>query len=475
MKDEKKLGLGLLVALGIGSMIGGGIFNSPTDLIGKANPQAALLAWAVGGIGVIFLALVFQLLASKRPELKGGIYTYAREGFGEYVGFNSAWGYWLSAWLGNIAFFTLIFKTLDSLLGKGNELGHVGSFIAASILLWVLHFIISKGIEQANVLNAIVTIAKIIPLVLVIVFGIAVFSSGTFNVSNWQTILASADKGQGATTVFSQVKGAMSTILWCFIGVEASVVLSERAKSQKVVGSATVISLLITLLLYVAISFIAMGAIPAKALAGSSAPLADVLAKTVLGSAGAVIVKVGLIVSLLGALLGWLMLSAETPYIGGNAGVFPSWFAKQNKAGVAINSLVVTDVVTQLFLGCMLLSQLQSVYSVFYTISTTAILVPYLLSSLYALKVCVQDKLSIKDYLLAIIASVYSAYVIYAVGIAQLGEVFILYAVGIIIYILARKEKGKKITTAEVVTMIVILCIAALVIFKIATGAISVI
>ena len=473
MSDDKKLGLGLLIALGIGSMIGGGIFNSPTDLIGNANPQAALIAWGVGGLGVIFLALIFQLLASKRPELKGGIYTYAREGFGEYVGFNSAWGYWLSAWLGNIAFFTLLFKTLDALLPS--PLGHVGTFIAASILLWVLHFIITKGIKQANVINAIVTVAKLIPLVLVIILGVSVFSSGTFNVSNWQTILASADKGHGATTLFSQVKGAMSTILWCFIGVEGSVVLSARAKSQKEVGSATVISLLITLLLYIAISFIAMGAIPAKALAGSSAPLADVLSKTVLGNAGGVIVKVGIIVSLLGALLVWVMLAAETPFIGASDNVFPTWFAKQNKAGVAINSLVVTDVCTQIFLTSMLFTGggLQTVYTAFITIAANAILVPYVLSSAYAIKVCVQDKLSIKDFLISILATAYALYVIYAAGLAQLGEVFLLYAVGIVIYALARKEKGKKITSGEKIAMGIILVIAVFVVYQIATGAIK--
>src|SRR5659263_149532 len=100
MEKDKKLGLSLLVALGVGSMIGGGIFNSPTDLIGKANPQAVIIAWIVGGLGVGFLALVFQMLANERPKLTGGIFTYAKEGFGEFVGFNSACGYWLSAWLG---------------------------------------------------------------------------------------------------------------------------------------------------------------------------------------------------------------------------------------------------------------------------------------------------------------------------------------------------------------------------------------
>ncbi len=148
--QDKKLGLGLLITLGIGSMIGGGIFNSPTDLITKANPQAALIAWIIGGFGIICLALVFQFLANKKPDLKGGIYSYAQDGFGDFMGFNSAWGYWLSAWLGNIAFIVLMFKTINSLLGPGRELKPIVSFIAASLLLWAVHYIQTKGTKKCR-------------------------------------------------------------------------------------------------------------------------------------------------------------------------------------------------------------------------------------------------------------------------------------------------------------------------------------
>lgn len=87
---QKQLGLVLLTALAVSSMIGGGIFNSPTDLIANANPWPTLIAWAIGGVGVFALVLVFQDLAVRKPELKGGIYSYAREGFGDFVGFFSS-------------------------------------------------------------------------------------------------------------------------------------------------------------------------------------------------------------------------------------------------------------------------------------------------------------------------------------------------------------------------------------------------
>jgi arginine:ornithine antiporter/lysine permease len=466
-QDDKKLGLSLLVALGVGSMIGGGIFNSPTDLIGEANPQAAILAWIIGGVGVIFLALVFQLLANKRPELKGGIFTYAKEGFGDFVGFNSAWGYWLSAWLGNVAFFILIFKTFNSLVG---QMSPIITFIIASALLWVLHYIQTTGVKNAGIVNGIATIAKIIPLLLVIIFGIAIFNCGTFNVPNWKTILAATGH---PTTLLAQINGAMGIILWCFIGVEAATVLSEKAKSQKIVGTATVISLLATLVIYMLVSVSAMGAIGAKALAGADTPLATVLSSSAIGSYGAVIVKVGLIVSLIGCLISWIMLAAEIPYIAAKGGTMPTWFEKENKNGTPINSLILTDVLTQIFLLSILLPALQSAYNNIFLIATTTILVPYLFSAMFAVKVSIQNKLGLKDIIVSLIACIYSVYVIYAVGLKYLGTAVVMYAIGIIVYIIAKKEKQKKITIAEKIAIVVMVIFAIAIVAMLAMGKLS--
>ncbi len=120
-QNQKKLGLWLLVFVSLGSMIGSGIFNSPKDLIAVANPMGTMITWILGGTGALFIALVFVYLSSKRPELKSGIYAYAREGFGDYMGFNSAWGYWSLGWLGNISYFALFFKTLNDFSGRDSR------------------------------------------------------------------------------------------------------------------------------------------------------------------------------------------------------------------------------------------------------------------------------------------------------------------------------------------------------------------
>lgn len=333
MKNNK-LGLGLLIMLGVGSMIGGGIFNSPTDFINSANPQATMIAWGIGGIGIIFLALVFQMLANKRPNLTGGIFNYANEGFGEFIGFNSAWGYWMSAWIGNVALYILLFKTLDDLVGG---ISPILSFVLATTFHWTIFFIQTKGIKQAGIINAIVTVMKLIPIALVILIGMMAFDIIYFNVDNWTTMLASkVGTDQMNTSLLEQIKGSMGTILWCFVGIEASVVMSERAKSQKIVGKATIISIVISLSVYIIVTVIGMGVVPAKELASASTPFASILERTPIGSMGGVLVKVGMIISLLGASISWLMLASEIPYVAAKGNVMPKWFEKSNNNGAQL-------------------------------------------------------------------------------------------------------------------------------------------
>lgn len=469
---EKKLGISLLVPLGIGSMIASGIFNSPTDLIISSNPQAAVIAWCIGVFGVTMIALVFTMLSNKRPDLEGGIYSYAKTGYGDFIGFNSAWGYWLSSFLGNVSFIILIFKTLNSFIGENFKLPAIIIFLGGSLILWSYYFIIIRGIREAGVFNAIITVTKIIPLILVIIFGMFAFKVELFNVPNWQNILASSGE---TTTIGAQIKGAMGSILWCFVGVEALVVLSKRAESQKMVGKATIIALMITVALYMIISIISMGVLPAKALANASTPLADVLEKTLLGSVGSVIVKLGIIISILGAFLCWNLLTTEILYIPAlEDGLMPKWFKKTNEKNVPINALLFTMASTQIFLLALLSPQLQKGYYIATHIATTNILLPYLLCSMFAFKLYKKEKGYLKEKIICMLAILYSLYVIYAVGISYLGLSFIMYSLGIFVYLRAKKDKNESISHKEKMYMIFMVLIALFMIYAAILGKISV-
>lgn len=441
MKQEKKLGLWLLVFVALGSMIGSGIFNSPKDLIAVANPMGTLLTWIVGGAGALMLALVFVYLAGKKPHLKSGVYAYAREGFGDYMGFNAAWGYWSLGWLGNISYFALFFKTLNDFLGV-HALSPLTSFLIGSAILWFFYFIIAAGVREGAILNLVVTIAKLLPIVLVIILGALFIDPAIFNVPNWATELAATGE---ATTAGMQVKDAMAIVLWCFVGVEAASVMSGRAKNQSTVRKATIISLLIVLAVYMLVTIIAMAAVPAQVLAESDTPLAVVLGQTAIGGAGSIIVKLGIMVSVMGASLSWIILSVETLYVAAREGVMPRRFAKVNKHGTPTNALLLTQLATQLFLFSILSPALNETYLMAITIGTTMALIPYLLSSVFALKIAFNDaNEKWMHRIIALLGTLYSVYVIYAVGFKYLYLSLLFYAIGVFVYLISCREQNKK-------------------------------
>ena len=90
---DNKVSLPTLTAMVIGSMIGSGVFLLPRRFGVETGVAGALIAWTIAGAGMLMLAFVFQRLATRKPDLDAGIYAYARAGFGDYVGFNSAFGF----------------------------------------------------------------------------------------------------------------------------------------------------------------------------------------------------------------------------------------------------------------------------------------------------------------------------------------------------------------------------------------------
>ncbi|MRN06598.1 amino acid permease [Lactobacillus sp. 0.1XD8-4] len=456
---EKKLNLFLLITLIVGTIIGGGIFNSPTDLILKANPLASLIAWLIGGFGILMLVLVFYKLAIIKPEMNGGIYTYAREGFGNYVGFNSFWGYWMGAVFGNIAFISLFFKTLNSMLGT-HQLSPLWCFIGGSIILWGYTAITWFGVREASILNAVITILKILPLVLVVIVGIFDFQPHIFDVPDWSSILA---VNHQQVSLGEQISGAMSTIVWCFVGIEAAVSMSRRAKQAKDVGKATVISFVIVLVLYISISILPMGILPAKELSQASVPLAAALNHTALGTIGSLIIKVGLLISLLGALLSWFMIGPEIAYVTSYDKDMPRPFRLVNKHNVPGFALIVYTLIMQICLLVLLLPQLQTAYTIAYTLAATMTLVAYLLSALYGLKLAFNEKLGLGFKVIAFLASLYAIYMLIASGLEYVFASAIIFALGIPLFASApnkmtKKEKGLAviIALAGVVALILI-------------------
>ena len=146
------LGLGLLVALVVGSIVGSGIFGLPQNMAAGAGAGAILIGWAITGVGMLMLARTYQMLSLRMPALDNGVYAYARALAGEYVGFNSAWGYWVSAWIGNVGYLVAAFGALGYFFPAFGEGNTPASIAGASVVLWIVHALVLRGIQGAAVL-----------------------------------------------------------------------------------------------------------------------------------------------------------------------------------------------------------------------------------------------------------------------------------------------------------------------------------
>src|SRR5262245_34022399 len=123
--NSAKVTLPTLTAMVVGSMVGAGVFSPPARFGVATGVYGAVAAWVIAGTGLLMLAFVFQSLAIRKPELDSGVFAYAKAGFGDYVGFNSAWGYWASACVGNVFYWVFIMTTIGAAfpaLGKGDTL-----------------------------------------------------------------------------------------------------------------------------------------------------------------------------------------------------------------------------------------------------------------------------------------------------------------------------------------------------------------
>ena len=291
---------------------------------------------------------------------------------------------------------------------------NIWSIIAASFILWACHFMILRGIESASFINTIITVAKLIPIFVFLVIMIISFKLGVFTQGFWFT---PTGKFQFAD-VMTQVKGTMLVTVWVFIGIEGAVVFSGRAKKRSDVGKATVLGIITVILIYMLVTLLSFGVMRRSGLANLSQPAMADLLKSVVGSWGAVLVNAGLIISVVGAWLSWTMFAGQLPYEAAKEGTFPKWFAKENKNGAPVNSLVFTNICVELFMFSYLITA--SAYNFFYSIASAAILVPYAFSAFYQFKYTLSESKDTpdrtKNLVVGVISSIYAIWLLFATG-----------------------------------------------------------
>jgi arginine:ornithine antiporter/lysine permease len=431
----------------VGSMVGAGIFSLPRTFGSATGPFGAILAWSIAGAGMYTLARVFQMLAERKPDLDAGIYIYAKTGFGDYLGFLSAFGYWLVGCIADVSYWVLIKATLGAFFpafGNGNTIPAV---LASSVALWLFHFMILGGVRQAAAVNTIVTVAKIIPILTFIVILTGAFKADLFQANFW------GGAGMPETSLFEQVRATMLVTVFVFIGIEGASVYSRYAKKRSDIGVATILGFIGVLSLMVLVTLLPYAALARIEIAGMRQPSMAAVLEAVVGHWGAIFVSVGLIISVLGAYLAWSLICVEVLFAAAKTQDMPKVFAKENANKVPSTALWLTNTVIQLFLISTLFSQ--HAFTLALKLTSAMALIPYLLVAAYGLLIAMRGETYEtrseergRDLVLAGIATLYTAFMIYMGGLKFLLLSAVFYAPGTALYVWARQECNKPVFRA---------------------------
>ena len=381
MEKKRSLGIFSLSTIVVGSMIGGGIFNMPKNIAQSSSVGAAIIGWTISGIGVLFLAKTFQILAVETPDVTNGIYKYAKEGFGDFSGFHSAWGYWLSNVISNASYPVLLVQTLNYFFPVIGPISGRNGIILGSILIWSVIGIALCGDIGLKFINVLATIGKVMAIFMGIIILYIGFSKQIFINNFWGGTFNHAD-------IFTQVKGCMLQTLWAFIGIEGAVVVSDKASDIKLVGRATMIGYFISLFLYVFIVLLSYGVLSDAELAALKDPALSYIIEAVIGPVGATLVNVAVLISVGGAWLSWTFLTAEIPYNVALDGLFPNFFKKVNKNDACSGALFTNGILKQIVFFLSLSAQ--NAYLVITNSASCMILIPYIFSSLFLMKIAIK-------------------------------------------------------------------------------------
>ena len=477
--EEKKKGIGLIGLIGmvISSCIGSGVFAITGQLAGVASPGAVLIAWLIVGVG--FLALAFSLnnLTEKRSDLHG-IFSYEDAGWGPLAGFISGWGYWLSAWLGNVAFATMMMSTIGYFYPAFLPGNTIPCIIIASIVMWALTYLVIRGVESAAFLNAIVMVCKVAAIAVTLIFGIFLFNAGIFTADFWGNVydnaVAAGQYGPDAAPlggVGTQIFNCMIIMMWCFVGIEGASVVSSRAARKTDVGKATLIGFICLMLIYVGASVLPYGYMSSTEVAALDYPALVYVFSSMAPGWGGPFISIAIIISILGSWLSFTILPAETTSEMADYKLLPASWGKLNSHNAPSMSLLIVGACTQAFLIVLLFSA--DAYDFAFSMCTVAIVITWAFAAAYQAKWGVQNKNMVQ----AAIGFVAVAFQV--IGVLFNGWSFLLltcvgYIPGFFIYVKARKDYGNAITMGEKVCMGVVSALGVLSLVLLAMGVISI-
>ncbi|MFD9074429.1 amino acid permease [Streptomyces lasiicapitis] len=433
-KHARSFSLPVATCLVMGNIIGGGIFLLPASVAPFGT--ISLVAFAVLTAGAIALALVFGRLARRDPRT-GGPYVYAREAFGDFAGFLAAWSYWITTWVSNAALAVAAVGYLDVLIPVAD---HKWTACLAALTLQLLPALANfAGTRYVGAVQLVATVLKFLPLLLVAIGGLFFFDS-----ANLGPFQASDDSPVGA------VSASAAILLFSYLGVESAAVSAGEVRDpRRNVGRATVLGTLGAAVVYLLGTLAVFGTVAHDKLVASTAPFSDAVNAMFGGSWGGTAVALAALVSMVGALNGWTLLSAQTPYAAARDGLFPAAFAKKRR-GVPVVGVLVTVVLASLLTVYNYTAGSSGVFEVLVLVTTFTATVPYLLATaaqIYFLISGQRERVDrgrlVRDSVLAALAFGFSMWLVAGAGYAAVYQGVLFLFVGVLVYawMAARKQR----------------------------------
>lgn len=400
MIQRHKIGLIGAIALVLGNLVGSGAFMLPAAM--ASHGYVGILGWGFTSLGALLLALIFARLSVIITKT-GGPHTYVQHAFNNSLAYYTAWGYWMLTWIGNAAIVVSMYGYFNNLFG--GALTYYQEFAFGILALTVMTYINVRGIKEANFIQIMVTILKVLPMVVVPLACIGYFKpqfTEHFNMSgdsNWMAF-----------------QNAAVLTLWSYVGIESATVPADDMNApEKTISRATVIGTLLAAGVYIGGNILLLGAIPHEVLVSSEAPYATA-AHFIGGPIFEKIVALAALVCCIGTLNGWMLLVGQIPKGAADDGLFPKYFGKISSRGVPARGIVVSAVLMGVILLMTLDESLTQQFEFIADLAVTSILIIFviMLGCYYKLRLKAHGHLS--DYMIFYAASAYTIWTLYSAG-----------------------------------------------------------
>jgi APA family basic amino acid/polyamine antiporter len=419
----KPLGFWSCTALIIGNIIGMGIFMLPASL--APFGMNAFLGWGITVLGCVFIANVFANLARALPG-DDGPYGYARRAFGNGAAFFIMWCYWVSLWITNATLAVGVVGYLIALLPALNAHPLLPPALALS-LIWLFVFVNMLGARTAGWVQMVATALKLLPMLAVMVLGVVVL------LTDPHAFIANIP----ATPISLELTAAAGTVaLFAMLGVECATIPAGKVDNpERTIPRATMFGTLVTAAVYVGVSAVALLLIPQQQLAQSTAPFVDLFQNYMHGDAGRWL-AIFVVISGLGALNGWTMISGEVTASFARNGVFPASLNEHNRHGGPVAALVLTGLLASAMVGMNYSRSLAQGFA-FLSVMVTAATMPfYLIGGMALLKLWRRGVVQGNRLMVfsAVVAVVFSLWAGYGMGQEAILWALLLGAIGYLVF-----------------------------------------